>query len=35
VYDGLAARGWLAPWSVLDGSSNPAPSELAARLLDG
>ena len=20
VYDGLAARGWLAPWSVLDGT---------------
>jgi dTMP kinase len=35
VYDGLAARGWLAPWSVLDGSSNLVPSELAARLLDG
>jgi dTMP kinase len=21
VYDGLAARGWLAPWSVLDGTT--------------
>lgn len=45
VYDGLAARGWLAPWHVLDGSADresatgtsaPAtsPAELLAWLLD-
>lgn len=35
VYDGLAAQDWLAPWSVLDASSDPTPSEVAAQLLDG
>lgn len=33
VYDGLAANGWLARWSVADrtGSAGPTPSELASR----
>jgi dTMP kinase len=41
VYDGLAAGGWLAPWSVVDGSAvgmsrvGPALRELAAQLLGG
>jgi dTMP kinase len=37
VYDGLAAGGWLAPWSVLDGSTEEtaALSDLAVRLLGG
>jgi dTMP kinase len=44
VYDGLAAGGWLAPWSVLDdtahdtaerGSTGATPSDLAGQLLDG
>ena len=37
VYDGLAAGGWLAPWSVLDGSTEEtaALSDLALRLLGG
>lgn len=40
VYDGLAAGGWLAPWSVLDdtagtgtGSTGPAPSDVALQML--
>lgn len=36
VYDGLAASGWLAPWSVLDGAGGSTTnnlSELAVRLL--
>ncbi|MGH3780280.1 MAG: dTMP kinase [Pseudonocardiaceae bacterium] len=38
VYDGLAASGWLAPWSVLDGATTGAPatsnlSALAMQLL--
>ena len=36
VYDGLAASGWLAPWSVLDGAGGSATnnlSELAVQLL--
>jgi dTMP kinase len=38
VYDGLAASGWLAPWSVLDGAGPGACatsnlSELVVRLL--
>jgi dTMP kinase len=41
VYDGLAAGGWLAPWSVVDGTANgsagvgPTLSDVAARLLGG
>jgi dTMP kinase len=37
VYDGLAAGGWLAPWSVLDGGTDEtaAISDLAVRLLGG
>jgi dTMP kinase len=36
VYDGLAAGGWLAPWSVLDGTAGAGqPSDLAMRLLGG
>jgi len=40
VYDGLATSGWLAPWSVLDGTTAGAAgtgvlSELAVQLLDG
>jgi dTMP kinase len=38
VYDGLATAGWLAPWSVVDGTTAGAAapsslSELAVRLL--
>lgn len=35
VYDGLAASGWLAPWSVLDntGAATTDFTELAVRLL--
>lgn len=34
VYDGLAAAGWLTPWTVLDGSATaPDLAGLAARLL--
>ncbi len=33
VYDGLAARSWLAPWSVLDGTT--APGDLVVQLLGG
>ncbi len=33
VYDGLAAAGWLAPWSVVDGSAEP--SDVAVQLLGG
>jgi dTMP kinase len=41
VYDSLAAGGWLAPWSVLDGtpaatdSSGLTPGDLAVQLLGG
>jgi dTMP kinase len=36
VYDGLAAGGWLAPWSVLDGTAGAGQlSDLAMRLLGG
>ncbi len=36
VYDGLAAGGWLAPWSVLDGTAGASQlSDLAMRLLGG
>jgi dTMP kinase len=38
VYDSLAADGWLAPWSVLDGEATEASGQLSAlamRLLDG
>jgi dTMP kinase len=37
VYDGLAAGGWLAPWSVLDGATAGAGrlSDLAVQVLDG
>jgi dTMP kinase len=34
VYDGLAAAGWLAPWSVSDGVATDL-NDLAMRLLDG
>ncbi len=35
VYDGLAAGGWLAPWSVVDGtdSTGPTPGDVARQLL--
>ncbi len=38
VYDGLAASGWLAPWSVIDntdgtGRAGPTPSEVVLQLL--
>lgn len=33
VYDGLAARGWLAPWHVVDGAGSAEAGELAAALL--
>lgn len=33
VYDQLAERGWLAPWHVVDGSSEVDAESLAARLL--
>lgn len=35
VYDGLAAAGWLAPWSVIDGAGGPglALSEVALQML--
>lgn len=33
VYDGLAAIGWLAPWLVVDGTSEPA--DVAVQMLDG
>ncbi|HKR52501.1 MAG TPA: dTMP kinase [Pseudonocardiaceae bacterium] len=32
VYDGLAAEGWLAPWSVID-DAGPTPSDVALHLL--
>ncbi len=39
VYDGLAAGCWLAPWSVVDGTTDHGGTadyhDLAARLLDG
>ncbi|MGH3670602.1 MAG: dTMP kinase [Pseudonocardiaceae bacterium] len=34
LYEGLAARGWLAPWSVLTNSEPPL-RELARQLLGG
>jgi dTMP kinase len=33
VYRGLAATGWLAPWTVLDGASDIDPDALADSLL--
>jgi dTMP kinase len=33
VYRGLAAAGWLAPWTVLDGAGAVDPDALAADLL--
>ncbi|MGH3519004.1 MAG: dTMP kinase [Haloechinothrix sp.] len=33
VYDQLAARGWLSPWHVVDGSRSVDAEALAARLL--
>lgn len=33
VYEQLAARGWLSPWTVLDGSAPLDPTALAAELL--
>lgn len=33
VYEGLAERGWLAPWFVVDGTHSVDPEALAARLL--
>jgi dTMP kinase len=36
VYDGLAAAGWLAPWSVVDGTAETGtPSDLALQMLGG
>ncbi|MBV8541934.1 MAG: dTMP kinase [Pseudonocardiales bacterium] len=40
VYDGLAAGGWLAPWTVIDGGvgrgpSGPALSDMAMRMIGG
>lgn len=45
VYDGLAAGGWLAPWTVLDGAgldgavgmgrTGPTLGDVATRMLDG
>lgn len=36
VYEELAGLGWLAPWSVVDGTAAaPASTDLAVRLLDG
>lgn len=37
VYDGLAARGWLAPWSVIDGTVAAIArlGDVLARTLDG
>lgn len=35
VYRGLAARGWLAPWTELDGVAAIDVDRLAADLLDG
>jgi dTMP kinase len=36
VYDGLAARGWLAPWLILDGTgASPVSTDLTSRLLGG
>lgn len=32
VYDGLAARGWLSPWHVVDGTSTPDLTALVAAL---
>jgi dTMP kinase len=34
VYDDLAARNWLAPWHVVDGTTAPDVTELAKRLVD-
>jgi dTMP kinase len=34
VYDELAARGWLAPWQILDGATGTDPEQLAVRLLE-
>lgn len=34
VYDQLAAKGWLAPWEVLDGASGADAGQLAVRLLE-
>ena len=33
VYRGLAATGWLAPWTVLDGAADVDPEALADDLL--
>lgn len=37
IYDGLAAGGWLAPWSVVDGTvaASNGVSNIVARTLDG
>ncbi|MGH4010180.1 MAG: dTMP kinase [Pseudonocardiaceae bacterium] len=40
VYDGLAAKGWLAPWSVVDGvgatdGTGPTLRDVALQLLGG
>lgn len=37
IYDGLAARGWLAPWSVIDGTeaANNGLSKIVALTLGG
>jgi dTMP kinase len=32
VYDGLAERGWLCPWHVVDGTTSPDAVELARKL---
>jgi dTMP kinase len=37
VYDGLAAAGWLAPWSVLDGTARtegPTLSDVVSQMLE-
>lgn len=33
VYDGLAERGWLSPWHVVDGAASVDADTLAAQLL--
>jgi dTMP kinase len=37
IYDGFAAAGWLAPWSVVEGTvaATDGLRELVARILDG
>ena len=35
VYRGLAAAGWLAPWTVLDGAGAVDPDALAVEVLGG